>query len=147
MKTTQAKILTALAAATTMTGAALSLTGCAFIDKMATTSAKVWAVTYELSTDSAENVTVSNTTYRDTPSRAEGQVIAKPGLLDVSTEGWRTETLGVVTKELSISATPPEGVRLTCKILLDGTEQIATATSAAPGEAVRCAVKAPEFPG
>lgn len=145
MNTPHAKILTAIVSTTAMTGVALSLTGCAFIDKMVTTSADAWAVTYELSVDNVDGATVSNVAYRDTPDRATGQSVVKANQIDVSADGWKFDTLGVVGKDLSISAIPPEGVRATCKIMLDKTEVLATATSDAPGQPVRCEAVAPEF--
>ncbi|WP_052492557.1 hypothetical protein [Leucobacter komagatae] len=126
-----------------------SLTGCSALENIKNSTADAWKVTYELSVDSESPVTLTDVSYLDQASRTdERSTVSESEVLAKSAEGghalWSTESLVIVGDTTSISATPAEGDRLTCKILLDGEREIATQTGA-PGEPVSCEAVAPPF--
>lgn len=64
---------------------------------------------------------------------------------DASKAVWSTTAMVTATQDSQITATPGPGATASCRILLDGTREIASET-AARGEAVTCAAATPEFP-
>lgn len=136
-------------------GAALSLgvllTGCSLIDTAITSAADAWQLTYEVTTDSPDPVALSNLSYTDMKTRTSGQHTV--ALSDAETVSgatgaaplWSAESIVIVGDPVSVTATPPADVRASCRILLDGTQEIAAETGE-PGQPVTCAATAPPFP-
>ena len=128
----------------------LSLTGCGFIQDVRKSSEDAWAVTYEISTDSATETPLSAVEYVDRDGRLEepktitiDDVAALPGTVGNSA-GWAVDTIAVAGDDVSFSATPAADVSATCRILLDGEREIAS-FQGEPGEAVNCVATTPQF--
>ncbi|MCW2288440.1 hypothetical protein EDF60_0630 [Leucobacter luti] len=126
-----------------------SLTGCSAIDAFKNSAADAWQVTYEVSVDSTEPTTLTAVSYLDQATRADTRapvvndsVTASPREGGIAT--WSVESIVIVGDTTSVTATPAEGLTATCRILLDGTREIASETSAA-GAPVQCEAVAPPF--
>lgn len=135
-----------------LTGGAVALTasllGCSALEDIGRATADAWEVTYEVSVDGAEPVALTDISYLDTPTRVDGQGTVK--LDQVETEArdgasaWSVDSMVMVDDLTRVSATPPADARATCRILLEGTREIASETGEA-GQPVRCEARAPEF--
>ncbi|PII85339.1 hypothetical protein BMH32_07450 [Leucobacter sp. OLJS4] len=129
----------------------LPLTGCSVIDAIGKSSQDAWQLNYEVTTDGSASATLTDVSYLDTSGRLEEAAMKRVGTVETSAGAggapskWKADSIVVVGKQTRISATPPAGVRATCRILLDDSKEIATATSD-PGKPVTCEAKAPEFP-
>jgi hypothetical protein len=123
---------------------ATSLTGCSI------PRTDVWTVVYKVSTDSDTTPLVNEISYAHTPDpetkdKPETRRVTGADVTpDVKEDGlwWG---VGAITAHntASITATPAEGVRATCKILLDGTTELASKTGE-PGKPVTCDAKTPK---
>lgn len=129
----------------------LPLTGCSVIDAIGKSSQDAWQLSYEVTTDGSASATLTDVSYLDADGRLEEAKTKSIGTIETTagTGGaaskWKADSIVVVGKQTRVSATPPAGVRATCRILLDDTKEIASATSD-PGKPVTCEAKAPEFP-
>ncbi|GAA1787497.1 hypothetical protein [Leucobacter iarius] len=129
----------------------LPLTGCSVIDAIGKSSQDAWQVDYEVTTDGRAPATLTDVAYLDTSGRLEEAAMKRVGTVETAAGAgtaaakWKADSIAVVGKPTRVTATPPAGVRATCRILLDGTQEIASATSE-PGKPVTCEAKAPEFP-
>ncbi|MCE7010239.1 hypothetical protein LWC34_46665 [Kibdelosporangium philippinense] len=99
-------------------------------------SGKSWAITYEV-TDQAGG-TLSEVNYSKSPNRYQDEVTqsAVPGPVGVP---WKMEVVVTAGQRAEVTAKPTGKLRLTCRILLDGTKELARATAPATGEPVTCA--------
>lgn len=144
------KPLTRLAIATSGALAlGLTLSGCGVIDNVKKSAADAWSVTYEVTTDGDAPAQLSEVSYLDAKDRMTKQHTEKVSHVATSstedgTFAWTADSLVVTGDPASVSATPPLGVSATCRILLDGTREIASQTGA-PGEAVHCESVTPAF--
>ncbi|KUF06213.1 hypothetical protein [Leucobacter sp. G161] len=144
------KPLTRLAIATSGALAlGLTLSGCGVIDTVAKSAADAWSVTYEVTTDGDAPAQLSEVSYLDAKDRMTEQHTEQVSHVATSatTDGtfaWTAMAIVVTGDSASVSATPPEDVSATCRILLDGAREIASETGA-PGEAVHCESVTPEF--
>ncbi|WP_090063342.1 hypothetical protein [Lentzea flaviverrucosa] len=98
-----------------------------------TLTGKAWAITYEVSAQPAE--TLVEVTYSESATRYRKET---PRL--VTTEKplpWTFEVVINAGERAQVSATPKARQVLTCRILLDGVEELTSATGQ-PGETVSC---------
>lgn len=129
----------------------IPLTGCSVIDAIGRSSQDAWRLSYEVTTDGSASATLTDVSYLDADGRLEDAKTKSVGTVETTpvaggtASKWKAESIVVVGKQTRVSATPPAGVRATCRVLLDDTQEIATATSE-PGEPVTCKATAPEFP-
>lgn len=123
--------------------AAMSLTSCSI------PRTDVWTVMYEVSTDSAETPLVKEITYAHTPdpeSKDTPETRQVSGAeLTARVENGTWSELGAITAHnvAAVTATPAAGVTASCKISLDGTDELVSKTGK-PGEPVTCEAKTPE---
>lgn len=127
----------------------VSLTGCSAIAKLQQSTADAWAVTYEVTVEGVDTATLTDVSYLDQEMRTEERTSVDAGTVTASSAGdgtasWKVDSIVVVGDNAKVSATAAEGERATCRILLDGEREIATATSE-PGSAVTCEATAPPF--
>jgi hypothetical protein len=98
-----------------------------------TLTGKAWAITYEVSAQPAE--TLVEVTYAESATRYRKQT---PQI--VTTEKplpWSFEVVINAGERAQVSATPKADQVLTCRILLDGVKELASATGK-PGATVSC---------
>ncbi|MFD4669282.1 MmpS family transport accessory protein [Lentzea sp. NPDC058450] len=94
---------------------------------------KSWAITYEVSAQPAE--TLADVTYAESPNRNR-----KETPQNTSTSAplpWTTEVIINAGEKAQVAVTPKGDQVLTCRILLDGVKELATATGK-PGQKVDC---------
>lgn len=144
--TRPAQFTAAIAAAAALTAA---LTGCSTVTDIGKSMQDAWSVTYEISVDGADTVTLSDVSYLGAESRVDGAKTVKVGDAEAQSgsggsASWSVETLVVAGKQATVTATPPSDLTASCKILLDGTKEIAAETGT-PGAPVTCDVVTPEF--
>ncbi|GHH28624.1 hypothetical protein [Lentzea cavernae] len=98
-----------------------------------TLTGKAWAITYEVKAQPAE--TAVDVTFLQSPSRYRKEA---PQSATVSTPlPWSFEVVIGAGEKARVSATPLGDQVLSCRILLDGVKELATATGK-PGEEVGC---------
>jgi hypothetical protein len=98
-----------------------------------TLTGKAWAITYEVRAQPAD--TAVDLTYTESPDRYRKQT---PQTVTVSKPlPWQFEVVINAGEKAKIEATPKGDQVLTCRILLDGIKELATAT-AKPGQKVNC---------
>ncbi|MFD5826318.1 hypothetical protein [Lentzea sp. NPDC060358] len=94
---------------------------------------KGWAITYEVSAQPAE--TAVDVSYTESPDRYRKEVPRSAALS--APLPWTTDVVINAGEKARVSATPKGEQVLSCRILLDGVEQLAAVTGA-PGEKVTC---------
>ena len=117
----------ALAATVTAAAALASLAACS------NPTGKSWAITYEVTGAG----TVSSVSYGESGNRYEDKV-ASHELTGPLGLPWKQDVVVSAGQLASVTATPATAVTLTCRILLDKTKLLATATSPAPGKPATC---------
>jgi len=128
--------------------ALLPLTACSIVNQ---TFGDAWSVTYQVAVDRPQDVELTEVTVEGAEKRGASPEVTDLGsqtaLASTGGEGalWDREVIVLAGEEALVSATPPSGSIATCRVLVDGTREIATATSAAPGEPVTCKVVTPAF--
>ena len=133
-----------LLAATVVVGSiAVLATGCSL-------GGDAWAVTYEVQVDRPIGSELSDLRVEGAEQRGDAPEVRRLGAQDTDTDDgdgslWRHESVVVAEQHASVRATPPEGATATCRILLDGVREIASETSAQPGQAVHCSADTPAF--
>ncbi|WP_313810535.1 hypothetical protein [Glutamicibacter sp.] len=137
-----------------VSSAALALvigaTGCGAVKDFQKSTSDAWSVTYEVSVSGGDTSTISDVTYLEAEKRGEDSVektsASEATTTDAKTKAatWSTEAIVTAEKKAAVSATPAKGTTATCKILLDGVKEIASAT-AKPGERVECSADTPAF--
>lgn len=98
-----------------------------------TLTGKAWAITYELSAEPAQ--TLVDLTYAKSPDRNR-----KETPQTVTAENplpWTVEVIINAGEKAQVSATPKGDQVLSCRILLDGVKELASATGQ-PGQPVSC---------
>ncbi|KQS06142.1 hypothetical protein ASG04_16420 [Curtobacterium sp. Leaf183] len=136
-------------AALVLGAAALALTGCAQIHQQV---GNAWAVTYEVSVDSADASTLRDVAFVGSESRGDAPekrtlstASTKPGAGDGDDGAtWTHESIVLAEDPASVMATPEDGRTATCRILLDGKRVIAE-EQGQPGQPVHCKVTTPKF--
>lgn len=124
-----------------------SLSACSLVNQ---TIGDAWSVTYRVVVDQPGDAEITHVTIGGAEKRGESPKVADMGSqtavasADGKTAVWEDERVVLATEEALISATAPSGATATCSVLLDGTREIAKATSA-PGEPVTCRVTTPSF--
>lgn len=126
-----------------------TIAGCGVIDSVQRSMADAWSVTYTITTDSSSPVTLTDVSYRTQEKRTVDPTTTEKDRVETTsakdgTNRWSVETLAMTEAQVIVSATPPPGVAATCKILLDGAQEIASSTGKA-GEPVTCEASTPKF--
>ncbi|WP_434444990.1 hypothetical protein [Lentzea sp. E54] len=94
---------------------------------------KAWAITYEVTSQPAE--TAVDVTYAESPNTNRKET---PRSVTISRPlPWTFEVVINAGEKAQVSATPKGDQVLTCRILLDGIKELATATGQ-PGQKVDC---------
>lgn len=94
---------------------------------------KAWAVTYEVTSEPAR--TAVDVTYTESPRTYRKEV---PRTISTSAAlPWTYDAVVNAGEKASVTAKPKGDQVLTCRILLDGIEDLARMTGS-PGEEVRC---------
>ncbi|MGP4016706.1 hypothetical protein [Saccharopolyspora sp. 5N708] len=114
---------------TALLGALVSTSACS------NPTGKSWAITYEVSDQGGG--TLSEVSYADSPDRYVDEVTqhAVPGPVGAP---WKQEVVVSAGQKAEVTAKPTGDLTLTCRILLDGEKELASATAPAPGEPVTC---------
>lgn len=129
----------------------VGLSGCGLVDSIKNSTADAWSVTYAVTVSGEGTPTLPAVTFGEAKSRGEDTVTKSlPNLpLEVDATApessrWEKTVMVTATQPASIVATPGEGQRATCQILLDGKRQIA-AVAGEPGQPVTCEATTPKF--
>jgi hypothetical protein len=124
------------------------LTGCDFVRAQ---SADTWSVSYEISLDGKTVNVIKAASYDEAPSRGldsetidMGDVPTTNSAYSTEKASWTHVTTITAERRASVSGTAPAGSVATCRILLDGSREIAKNTGA-PGGTVSCAAETPKF--
>ncbi|MGQ3383282.1 hypothetical protein [Glutamicibacter sp. TV12E] len=139
-----------LAAGCTALAFGAGMAGCSAVDSWDKATADAWAVTYEVSVSGGAADTLHDVAYLQAPARGEDSSEVFEDSVATASEGsgekaaWRTETTVTAQQDAAIAATPGEDATATCRILLDGTRELAE-DSAGPGERVECSAATPAF--
>lgn len=140
-----------MAAGTAMLALGAGLSGCGAVDSFGKATSDAWAVTYEVAVEGSSGNQLSEVSYLEAEKRGEDSsavtedsVSLAADAKDKSKKTWSAESMVTAEKEASISATPGKDGTATCRILLDGTREIASETGA-PGERVLCQATTPAF--
>ena len=147
MKTRTRRSVRLVAAAVLASSIVFAASGCAFVQRH---TGDAWAVTYEVHVDRPTGSTLSDVRVEGAARRGDSPKLHKIGteLTTVKDGGgsrWEREVVVLAEQHASVRATPESGATARCRILLDGTREIAKQTSAAPGEPVTCSVHTPAF--
>jgi hypothetical protein len=98
-------------------------------------SGKSWSITYEVTDQSGG--TLSEVSYATSPDRYEDKVVQHQAAGPVGVP-WKQEVVITAGQKAGVTATPSGNLKLTCRILLDGTKELASTTASAPGKPVTC---------
>ena len=117
-------------AATAVAGALVSASACS------NPTGKAWAITYEVTDQNGG--TLSEVSYAKSPSsfNRETRQSKVDGPVGVP---WKEEVVITAGGKAEVTATPSGNMKLTCRILLDGEKELASATAPAAGQPVTCA--------
>ena len=117
-------------AATAVAGALVSASACS------NPTGKAWAITYEVTDQNGG--TLSEVSYAQSPSsfNHETRKAKVDGPVGVP---WKEKVVVSAGGKAEVTATPSGNMRLTCRILLDGEKELASATAPAAGQPVTCA--------
>ncbi|MFD9888133.1 hypothetical protein ACFWY9_02235 [Amycolatopsis sp. NPDC059027] len=96
---------------------------------------KSWAITYEVSANA--DGTLSEASYALSPDRYENKVVQHPVPGPVGVP-WKQEVVISAGQKAAVTAMPAKDLTLTCRILLDGTKELAKSTAPAAGAPVTC---------
>ncbi|GLY43277.1 hypothetical protein Amsp01_093000 [Amycolatopsis sp. NBRC 101858] len=99
-------------------------------------SGKSWAITYEVTGQSAG--TLANVGYADSPNRYDDEIKQQTVQGPVGVP-WKQDVVVTAGQKAEITATPTGDLTLTCRILLDAQKELARATAPGPGKPVSCA--------
>lgn len=98
-------------------------------------SGKSWAITYEVSDQGGG--TLSEVSWADSPDRYEDKVVQREMAGPVGVP-WKQDVVVTAGQKAIVTAKPTGRLRLTCRILLDGTKELAKVTAPAAGDPVTC---------
>lgn len=123
------------------------LTGCSVVHQQL---GDAWAVTYEVTVDQPVGATLADVHVEGADGRGDAprEVDLGDRKTRKASDGgsrWTRELVVLAEDRASVRATPAAGATATCHILLDGGREIASDTSSAPGEPVRCSATTPTF--
>lgn len=124
------------------------LTACSVVNQ---SFGDAWSVTYQVVVDRPQDVELTEVAVEGAEKRGASPEVTDLGsqtaLASSGGEGalWEREVIVLAGEDARVSATPPSGSIATCRVMIDGTREIATATSEAPGEPVTCKVVTPAF--
>ncbi|MGH3652213.1 hypothetical protein [Glutamicibacter sp.] len=130
----------------------LGATGCGAVDSWDKATSDAWSVTYEIEVTGATGQ-LPAVSYLESAKRGEpgtivdvSEAVWVPDSKDPSRATWSVESIITAETDASLTATPAKGATATCRILLDGTKEIAARTGAT-GEPVECSATTPAFSG
>lgn len=129
----------AVAGAASLLALAAGLSGCAGVGEK---FADAWAVTYELTVSGGGGLT--DVVYAEAPERGKDSQDVTAGAVDAASQPWEVVAQVTATQPARVSATPDEGSTASCRVLLDGVEEIVARTGE-PGERVMCEARTPTF--
>lgn len=135
-----------LAAVVVASSVAVLASGCSFIQQQ---TGDAWSVAYEVSVDQPSGAALTDVRVEGADKRGDAPEVHRLGAQETSTattsgSAWEHDAIVLAEQRASVRATPPRGATATCRILLDGTREIATETAAA-GQPVTCSVDTPAF--
>jgi len=132
---------------------ALVATGCS-AEELQQEFGDAWAVTYEVTVDQPVGAELRDVDVEGAEVRGDDLVVHELGAQTTDGEAdggagssWHHDSIVYPERPASMSATPPQDATATCRVLLDGVRELASATSSAPGEPVRCALTMPAYTG
>ncbi|WIE70309.1 hypothetical protein [Curtobacterium sp. MCLR17_054] len=136
-----------LVAAVVAGSVAVLATECSFVQQQ---TGDAWSVTYEVRVDRPSGAALTDVRVEGAARRGDAPEVHRLGIRDTdTTDGdgsrWEHDAIVLAEQPASVRATPPEGATATYRILLDGKREIASATSAQPGDPVRCSANTPAF--
>lgn len=136
-----------LAAAVVAGSVAVLATGCSFVQQQ---TGDAWSVTYEVRVDQPSGAALTDVRVEGAERRGEAPAVHRldaqeTGSSDGDGSRWEHDAIVLAEQRASVRATPGAGATATCRILLDGKREIASETSARPGDAVRCSADTPAF--
>lgn len=141
-----AKPVLAIAAAGSIV---LTASGCSAIEGLFRKDA--WAVTYEITVSGNEPAELTDVTYSGQEKRREPVILYEVGTVKTGPieglsdqTGWTQEAMLDVENLASVSATAPDDLSASCRILLDNERVIASGTGE-PGGTVLCEAVTPLF--
>ena len=97
---------------------------------------KSWAITYEVTGQTGG--TLAKVGYADSPNRYNDEIKQQTVQGPVGVP-WKQDVVVSAGQQAAITATPTGGLKLTCRILLDGVKELNRATAAQAGQPVSCA--------
>ncbi|MCI2423565.1 hypothetical protein MOQ72_39780 [Saccharopolyspora sp. K220] len=114
---------------TVVLGALVSASACS------NPTGKSWAITYEVSDQNGGEL--SEVSYANSPDRYADEVTQHTltGPIGVP---WKQDVVVTAGQKADVIATPTGNLTLTCRILLDGEKELASATAPGPGQPVTC---------
>lgn len=135
-----------IAVAISLTALLPALVGCSALTQAL---ADKWAVTYKIEltgqdTSSLESFEFLGKAESDSEPTVTKSTAKGAPSLEAAGGVWTTDTIVETTKEASVTAKPQAGTTATCRILLDGKDELLSVTGK-PGESVTCSAKTPKF--
>jgi hypothetical protein len=144
---TRRRTVRTLAAAALAAGIALAASGCAFVQQQ---TGDAWAVTYEVHVDQPTGARLTDVQVEGAERRGDAPEVHELGdeqttKIDGDGSQWEHGAIVLAEQRASVRVTPGPDATATCRILLDGDREIASATSSEPGATVACAEDTPAF--
>ncbi|UYQ77314.1 hypothetical protein OF385_15025 [Glutamicibacter sp. JL.03c] len=129
----------------------IGLAGCGAVESWDKATSDAWAVTYEVTVTGGTSNSLKDVSYLEAEKRGEDSTSVTEESVSTSeatgkkkNKVWSIESMVTAQKDASVAATPDKDGTATCRVLLDGVKEIASATGA-PGERVQCDVTTPAF--
>ncbi|ROS77931.1 hypothetical protein EDF24_0699 [Curtobacterium sp. PhB130] len=144
---TKSRIASTTAAAAALALTVVGLSGCAQVHQQV---GDAWSVTYEVSVDAPESVTLHDVRFQGAerrgaaPTTNERSAVSTTSDTKSAAQTWTHESIVLTDDPASVRATPPAERTASCRILLDGKKVIAEEHGRA-GAPVRCAATTPDF--
>ncbi|AHH95215.1 hypothetical protein GCM10010174_55200 [Kutzneria viridogrisea] len=116
-----------------------ALAAVAAVSACSNPTGKAWAITYEVTAEGTG--TLSNISYAETVNRYQNST-TKHELAGPLGLPWKLDVVIGAGEQAEVTAKPSAGTGvLSCRILLDGTKELAKATAPAAGQPVTCTKK------
>lgn len=113
--------------------AAVALAAPAGLAGCSNPTGKSWAITYEVTgSGQMTGITYAESVDRYQDASSDHRLTGPLGL------PWKQDVVLSAGRDASVTATPSGTTTLSCRILLDGTKELAKASSPTPGKPVTC---------